>query len=160
MKLFNWKYASKMIKTEWFWRCTCIFLSKFEVLYVPVSAKYAKITKYHRIWRYSCNCHLCALFQSILGPLVQLPMFVSFFFGIRGMAYLPVESFKTGGYLWFQDLTLYDPYFVLPFICSFSMLASIEVNTHEIHCSSFLRTDLLCSKDVTVLSLLKLISNS
>lgn len=69
-------------------------------------------------------------FQSILGPLVQLPMFISFFFAIRGMAYLPVESFKTGGYLWFQDLTLYDPYFVLPFICSFSMLASIEVIMH------------------------------
>ena len=93
-------------------------------------------------------------FQSILGPLVQLPMFVSFFFGIRGMAYLPVESFKTGGYLWFQDLTLYDPYFVLPFICSFSMLASIEVhvNTLEIHCCSsflFIHVDQLCSKDVT-----------
>lgn len=69
----------------------------------------------------------CSPYKSILGPLVQLPMFVSFFFGIRGMAYLPVESFKTGGYLWFQDLTLYDPYFVLPFICSFSMLASIEL---------------------------------
>ena len=76
----------------------------------------------------NCNCHLCAFFlQSILGPLAQLPLFISFFFAIRGMSYLPVESFKTGGYLWFQDLTLYDPYFVLPFICSFSMLASIEV---------------------------------
>ena len=67
------------------------------------------------------------LFQSIIGPLVQLPLFVSFFFAIRRMAFLPVESFKTGGYLWFQDLTLYDPFFVLPIICSFSMLASIEV---------------------------------
>ena len=65
------------------------------------------------------------------------------------MAYLPVESFKTGGYLWFQDLTLYDPYFVLPFICSFSMLASIEVITLEIHCSCFLYIDQLCSNDVT-----------
>ncbi|KAL9975124.1 hypothetical protein ACROYT_G012242 [Oculina patagonica] len=71
--------------------------------------------------------HDCHPFKSILGPLVQMPLFISFFFAIRRMAYLPVESFKTGGYLWFQDLTLYDPYFVLPIICSFSMLASIEL---------------------------------
>ena len=44
------------------------------------------------------------------------------------MANLPVESLKTGGYLWFQDLTVFDPYFILPVICSFSMLASVEVS--------------------------------
>ena len=66
--------------------------------------------------------------QSVLAPLVQLPLFVSFFFGLKAMANLPVESFKTGGYLWFQDLTVFDPYFILPVICSFSMLASVEVS--------------------------------
>ena len=71
--------------------------------------------------------HFCAFFQSLLTIIAQLPVFVTFFFGIKGMANLPVESFKTGGYLWFQDLTLCDPYFVLPIICSFSMLATLEV---------------------------------
>ena len=70
------------------------------------------------------------VFQSILAPLVQIPLFVSFFLALRKMAYLPVDSFKTGGYLWFQDLTAFDPYFVLPVICSFSMLASIEVRKY------------------------------
>ncbi|KAK2554470.1 Mitochondrial inner membrane protein OXA1L [Acropora cervicornis] len=48
----------------------------------------------------------CHPLKSILAPLVQIPLFVSFFFGLKTMANLPVESLKTGGYLWFQDLTL------------------------------------------------------
>lgn len=96
----------------------------------------------HTLWyMITSNCWLyvqCAylmrksffFFQSILAPLVQIPLFVSFFLALRKMAYLPVESFKTGGYLWFQDLTAFDPYFVLPVICSFSMLASIEVRNY------------------------------
>lgn len=70
---------------------------------------------------------LCVFFQSILAPLVQIPLFISFFMALRKMCYLPVESLQTGGYLWFQDLTVFDPYFILPVICSFSMLASLEV---------------------------------
>lgn len=69
----------------------------------------------------------CHPVKSLGAIFVQFPVFISFFFAIRRMAYLPVESFKTGGYLWFQDLTLSDPYYVLPIICSFSMLASIEL---------------------------------
>ena len=68
------------------------------------------------------------VFQGLLGPLVQLPLFLSFFLGLRRMANLPIESMKTGGYLWFHDLTLFDPYFVLPVICAFSMLAALEVS--------------------------------
>ncbi|CAH3154173.1 unnamed protein product [Pocillopora meandrina] len=70
------------------------------------------------------NCHPV---KSLLAIVAQFPVFISFFFAIRGMANLPVESFKTGGYLWFQDLTLCDPYYVLPIMCSFSMLASLEL---------------------------------
>ena len=44
------------------------------------------------------------------------------------MANLPVESMKVEGIGWLQDLTAYDPYFVLPIVCSFSMLASLEVS--------------------------------
>ena len=60
-------------------------------------------------------------------PLAQIPVFVSFFLGIRRMANLPVESMKTGGLLWFPDLTIADPYFLLPILCSASMLLTIEV---------------------------------
>ena len=60
-------------------------------------------------------------------PLVQLPVFISFFIALRKMATLPIESMQTGGLLWFNDLTAYDPYYVLPVVVSLSMLATIEV---------------------------------
>ncbi|KAI1646712.1 60Kd inner membrane protein-domain-containing protein [Daldinia loculata] len=52
-----------------------------------------------------------------------LPMFATFLtvpfsFGmfrlLRGMAALPVPSLETGGLAWFTDLTVYDPYYILP----------------------------------------------
>ncbi|XP_001639327.3 mitochondrial inner membrane protein OXA1L isoform X2 [Nematostella vectensis] len=69
----------------------------------------------------------CHPIKSIIAPLVQVPLFISFFVGLRRMANLPVESFKEGGLFWFTDLTAYDPYFVLPIVCSLTMLASIEL---------------------------------
>lgn len=59
--------------------------------------------------------------------MVQLPLFVSFFLGIRQMANLPLESMKTGGLLWFPDLTIADPYFLLPMLSAASMLLTVEV---------------------------------
>ena len=43
------------------------------------------------------------------------------------MAQLPVESMATGGLGWFTDLTVYDPYFVLPIASALTMLVTIEV---------------------------------
>lgn len=50
----------------------------------------------------------------------MLPLFVQGAFGfgafrcIRNMASLPVPGLSEGGFLWFTDLTVHDPYFVLP----------------------------------------------
>ncbi|CAL4114082.1 unnamed protein product [Meganyctiphanes norvegica] len=65
--------------------------------------------------------------KTVMVPLAQAPIFMSMFFGLRGMANLPVESMKTGGMYWFTDLTVADPYFALPIITSLSLLASIEL---------------------------------
>jgi YidC/Oxa1 family membrane protein insertase len=63
------------------------------------------------------------------GPLAQMPIALSFFLAIRKMADLPVESLKTGGLLWFPDLTAMDPYwFGLPAVSAATMLAVIELN--------------------------------
>lgn len=67
--------------------------------------------------------------KNMLVPLAQAPLFISFFIGLRQMANAPVESLKTGGLFWFTDLTVPDPYFILPIITSFTMLATIEVGT-------------------------------
>jgi len=56
-----------------------------------------------------------------------MPVFLSVFIGLRQMANLPVESMRTGGTAWFTDLTVPDPYFILPLMTITMLYASIEV---------------------------------
>lgn len=65
----------------------------------------------------------------MLFPLAiaQAPIFIAMFRGLRGMALLPVESIRTGGALWFMDLSLPDPYFSLPLLACASFLANLQV---------------------------------
>ncbi|XP_022084134.1 mitochondrial inner membrane protein OXA1L-like [Acanthaster planci] len=65
--------------------------------------------------------------KSFMGILIQAPIFISFFIGLRRMANLPVESMTTGGLWWFTDLTTSDPYYVMPVLASLSMLAVLEL---------------------------------
>ena len=55
-------------------------------------------------------------FKNMLPVAAQVPVFLSFFVGLRGMANCPVESLSTGGILWFENLATTDPYNLLPFI--------------------------------------------
>ena len=71
--------------------------------------------------------HNCNPLKMAVMPLIQLPVFLSFFIAIRKMAAVPVESMKTGGMLWFQDLTVADPYYILPVLACGCFVASIEV---------------------------------
>ena len=66
--------------------------------------------------------------KALVAPLIQMPLFVSFFLAIRKMVDAPVESFSTGGVLWFPDLLVPDPLHVLPFVCASTMLASFELS--------------------------------
>lgn len=63
----------------------------------------------------------------LMIPFIQVPMFVSFFWAIRGMAGLPLESMKTGGMYWFTDLTIPDPTYVLPLMACLGFISNIEV---------------------------------
>lgn len=60
-----------------------------------------------------------------LPALVQLPIFLVLYYTIKEFEGL--ESFRTGGLLWFQDLTAADPYFILPVFYVATMMASQEV---------------------------------
>ena len=55
-------------------------------------------------------------FKNMLPIAAQVPVFLSFFVGLRGMSNCPVESLSTGGILWFENLAMTDPYYLLPFI--------------------------------------------
>jgi len=65
--------------------------------------------------------------KNMVVPLAQMPVFVSFFMGLRAMANTPVESLQTGGLFWFTDLTVPDQYFALPIITSLTLWATIEL---------------------------------
>ncbi|KAJ9100587.1 hypothetical protein QFC21_003631 [Naganishia friedmannii] len=69
----------------------------------------------------------CSPFKTMLLPLVQVPLFMTFFFAIRGMTSLPVPQLKEGGFLWFTDLVAADPYYILPTTSMLLTLAVIEV---------------------------------
>ena len=47
--------------------------------------------------------------KNVLPGMIQMPIFISMFLGLRKMANLPVPSMETGGILWFENLTMMDP---------------------------------------------------
>lgn len=67
--------------------------------------------------------------KNMLIPFAQAPIFVSFFIGLRRMVNAPVESLHNGGILWFTDLTLTDPYYVLPAITCATLGLTIHLGT-------------------------------
>ncbi|OXU26812.1 hypothetical protein TSAR_005043 [Trichomalopsis sarcophagae] len=69
-------------------------------------------------------------------PLLQAPVFLSFFWALRGMVQAPVESMKEGGLWWFTDLTVPDPYYLLPIITSMTLAATIEMGTDAVRVQS------------------------
>ncbi|XP_018017967.1 mitochondrial inner membrane protein OXA1L isoform X3 [Hyalella azteca] len=67
--------------------------------------------------------------KSMIVPIAQAPIFISMFVGLRRCAALPVASFTTGGLWWFSDLTVADPYYILPILTSITMYATIKIGT-------------------------------
>lgn len=68
-------------------------------------------------------------FKNMIVPLAQMPVFISFFVGLRQMSNTPVESLREGGMWWFTDLTVPDQFYALPIITSLTLWATIEVIT-------------------------------
>lgn len=69
--------------------------------------------------------------RGFLVPLVQAPVFISFFIALRKMAYLPVPSMQTGGLLWFSDLTAADPFYILPLAVTGTMFFILELGAES-----------------------------
>ncbi|EFN71509.1 Mitochondrial inner membrane protein OXA1L [Camponotus floridanus] len=65
--------------------------------------------------------------KNFIVPLIQAPVFLSFFLALRGMANTPVESLKYGGFWWLHDLTVHDPYYIMPIVTSVTMYITIEL---------------------------------
>ena len=66
-------------------------------------------------------------------PLMQLPLGFGVFRLIRGMASLPVPGFDNGGFLWVYDLTVSDPYYILPLVTSWAYYYAFKVPSLAFH---------------------------
>jgi YidC/Oxa1 family membrane protein insertase len=66
-----------------------------------------------------------------LLPLLQLPILMGLFFGIRKLQLIYPIEMQNGGILWFSNLTMTDPLFVLPAIAATTMLVTIEINKEQ-----------------------------
>ncbi|XP_012225133.1 mitochondrial inner membrane protein OXA1L [Linepithema humile] len=71
--------------------------------------------------------------KNIMMPLIQAPIFCSFFFALRSMTNLPLDSLKQGGFWWLTDLTIPDPYYIMPIITSVTMYITIELATDGVN---------------------------
>ena len=65
-------------------------------------------------------------------PMLQAPIFISYFFALRGMVSVPIESMKEGGLWWFTDLTVPDPYFILPVITCTTVFITLELGADSV----------------------------
>jgi len=74
--------------------------------------------------------------RSMIAPFVQFPFFMGMFFGLKKMPdYFPDEM-ANGGMLWFPDLTLPDPNYILPAVCFFTFLATVEMGKEQMMASN------------------------
>ncbi|KAF9353635.1 Mitochondrial inner membrane protein oxa1l [Mortierella sp. AD094] len=71
----------------------------------------------------------CNPLKSLMLPLLQAPVMISFYLALRDMAQLPVPQFREGGISWFTDLTVADPTYVLPVASSLGFLAIMELGS-------------------------------
>lgn len=70
--------------------------------------------------------HKLSMKDRLLPILIQAPMYMSIFFLLRGLTAIPAEGMTTGGALWFTDLTVPDPFYILPVITCSSMFLLFE----------------------------------
>lgn len=66
--------------------------------------------------------HGVGLFTPVALGLIQAPFFMMLYSGSHRLCALPVPGLKDAGFLWFQNLTVADPYMILP------VLAVVGIN--------------------------------
>ena len=104
-----------------------------------LKAQYEKLGTPTRQEQMSFSKNMRALFaryevkpsRAFIAPLVQLPIFISMFFGLKKMPLLFPATLSTGGMFWFTDLTVPDPTYILPIVSSCTFLALIEMSKEQ-----------------------------
>jgi len=69
--------------------------------------------------------------RMLMGPILQLPLFMGMFFGLKKLSTICPEKLVNGGMFWFPDLTVTDPLYILPIASSMSFLFLIEIGKDQ-----------------------------
>eukprot|EP00753_Platysulcus_tardus_P008344 PLAT15909.1.p1 GENE.PLAT15909.1~~PLAT15909.1.p1 ORF type:complete len:394 (+),score=168.78 PLAT15909.1:3-1184(+) len=72
--------------------------------------------------------HDVKMSRMLIPLVVQMPLFISFYVGLRGLCEDFTVSLSTGGTAWFPSLVASDTTFALPLLSAATMLASVEAN--------------------------------
>ncbi|KAI0056824.1 hypothetical protein BV25DRAFT_1536328 [Artomyces pyxidatus] len=64
-------------------------------------------------------------------PFVQLPVTLGMFFGVKRMCALPVEQLHWSGVSFLPDLTVADPYYILPILSAIAMNVQLSVGASD-----------------------------
>lgn len=64
-------------------------------------------------------------------PLTQIPVYYGFFRNFREMSDVPVPALVNDGILWFQDLSVQDPYFILPALSSAFIAMNLKAASQQ-----------------------------
>jgi YidC/Oxa1 family membrane protein insertase len=67
--------------------------------------------------------------RAFLPLIAQVPLGYGCYRVISGMAHLPVPGLAAEKFLWINDFTVSDPYFLLPALTSFFLYMSLRVRT-------------------------------
>eukprot|EP00871_Galdieria_phlegrea_P000149 jgi/Galph1/1134/GphlegSOOS_G5788.1 len=65
--------------------------------------------------------------KNFYAPLIQTPVILSFYWGVRGLGKRDTISLAQGGIAWFQDLSVPDPHHILPALCSTIYLLTLRI---------------------------------
>jgi len=69
--------------------------------------------------------------RAFLAPLIQMPIFIGMFFGLKKMPTIFPETLSDGGMFWFTDLTVPDPLYILPVLSTATFFGLIEIGKEQ-----------------------------
>ncbi|KAF7373615.1 Inner membrane protein [Mycena sanguinolenta] len=71
----------------------------------------------------------------LLAPMVQIPISIGMFFGVKKMCELPVIQLTQSGVDWLPDLTQSGPYYILPILAAVSGNVMMSLNQRDMDTS-------------------------
>ncbi|KAJ7270662.1 60Kd inner membrane protein-domain-containing protein, partial [Mycena haematopus] len=71
----------------------------------------------------------------LLAPMVQIPISIGMFFGVKKMCELPVVQMMQSGVEWLPDLTQPGPYYILPILAAVSGNLMMSLNSRDMDTS-------------------------